>query len=157
MFFIAGGVTMGLLHLNFVLFWRSFYSRFPFEGYRDAMGQGLIPPFLGTSAASLLVTLGALFALPLVAMWFARQPWFSALAMWAGVMFSVILIWVNTDQLRNDSSLWPLDFVFLSALASLRLVRPLRACSFGAPRQSRKILAHNGYIISLTALKACMA
>lgn len=118
--FILGWVTMMLMHLLFVLFWRTYFSHFPLNGYRVAMEQGRIPPFFTSSTPSVWFTRIALFALPVVAFWFARgRPRFSTLAMWAGVMFTIILIWVSTPQLRNDSNLWPLDLVFLSFMTGI--------------------------------------
>jgi len=78
---------MGLLHLNFALFWHSFYSRFPLAGYGQAMAEGRVPPFFTQSAASLWITMIVLFATTLVALRLARgRRWLSALAIWAGVM-----------------------------------------------------------------------
>ena len=119
-FFILGCVTMGLMHLLFVLFWRTYFSHFPLHGYRAAMEQGRIPPFFTNSTPGLWFTMSALFPLPVVAFWFAcGRPRFSVLAMWAGVMFAIILIWVSTPQLRHDSNLWPLDLVFLSFMTGI--------------------------------------
>jgi hypothetical protein len=61
--------------------------------------------------------------MPLVALWFASgRYWLSALAMWAGVMLAVGLIWVGTKQLRADSNLWPIDFVILSIATALPVI-----------------------------------
>ncbi len=42
--------------------------------------------------------------------------------MWAGVMLAVGLIWVGTKQLREDSNLWPIDFVILSIATALPVI-----------------------------------
>jgi hypothetical protein len=119
-FVILGGVTMGLLHLHFVLFWHSYYSRFPLAGYERTMAEGHVPPFFTSSAPSLRISMIALFTVPLVALWIVRGRYgLSALALWAGVMLAVILIWIGTDSLRKDSDMWPLDLVFLSFRTAL--------------------------------------
>lgn len=122
-FFILGCVAMGLLHLNFVLFWHRYYSHHPWTGYEQAMREGLVPPFFTTSIPSVWVTWAALFAVSAVAMWLVRGPyWLTVLAIWAGVMLSVVLIWIGTDSLRNDSNLWPIDFVVFSFATALPLI-----------------------------------
>ncbi len=122
MFVILGSLSMGLLQLHFVLFWHSYYSHFPWLGYSNAMAQGRVPPFFTTSPRSLWITKIALFIVPLVALWFARgRYWLSALAMWAGVMLSVMLIWLGTARLREDSNMWPIDLVYLSFMTAFPL------------------------------------
>ena len=123
LFFILGCATMGLLHLNFVLFWHGYYSHHPWTGYEQTMKEGHVPPFLTTSIPSVWITMIALFAVSFVASWLVRgQHGLTALAIWAGVMLSVILIWMGTDSLRNDSNLWPMDFVGLSFTTALPLI-----------------------------------
>jgi len=123
MFVLLGVVVMGFLHLQFMLFWRSHYSHFPWPGSQAAMAQGLIPPFFTNSTLSLKHTMATLFAAPLLALWFARErPWVSTLAIWAGVMLFNSFVWVGTERLRHDSDLWPIDFVFLTFVTGIPLM-----------------------------------
>jgi magnesium-transporting ATPase (P-type) len=121
--FILGCVTMGLLHLNFVMFWHGYYSHHPWTGYEQAMTEGHVPPFFTSSIPSVWITRIALFAVSLAALSLVRgQYWLTVLAIWAGVMLSVVIIWIATDSLRNDSNMWPIDFVVLSFTTALPLV-----------------------------------
>ena len=121
-FVAIGAVTMLLLQLHFVLFWKSYYSHFPVQGYQGAMAAGNVSPFFTGSAQSLQITEIVLFALPLLVLWFARESsWTSTLGLWSGVMLSVVIIWLATKRLREDSNMWPIDLVFLSFLTALPL------------------------------------
>jgi hypothetical protein len=123
MFVLVGAVAFLLLHLQFVLWWDSYYSRFPFYGYRSAMAAHQVPPFFTSSERSLLVARFALAVLPLIALPFASiTPWKAVRAMWGGVMLAVILIWISTPALRQDSNLWPIDLVFLAVTTGIPLV-----------------------------------
>jgi hypothetical protein len=37
-------------------------------------------------------------------------------------MGAVVLVWLATAQLRQDSNMWPIDFVFLSVLTGLPML-----------------------------------
>ena len=126
LFALAGAVTVLALQWHFSRCWVTYYSHYPFMGYSQAMKAGLIPPFLTTSTQSLLVTKITLRLLPLLTLWFAGGRLVNMvaafLALWAGVMFSVLTIWVATPQLRNDSSMWPIDLVFLAFQTGVPLI-----------------------------------
>lgn len=117
---LTGAVAVFVLQMQFMLAWRAYYSHFPFRGYGSAMEQGLVPPFLTTSARGVQVTQIAFFALPLLALWRLRGNVFTgAAALWAGVMFAVVVVWVATPQLRQDSNMWPIDLVLGSVMFGL--------------------------------------
>lgn len=119
MFILAGAVTMLLLHLDFVMLWESHYSHFPFKGQRDPIAA---PPFFSTSARTLLITEIVLFILPLAVLWFAREGSFASTGgLFSGVMLTVVIIWLSTKQLREDSNMWPIDLVLLSIMTGVPL------------------------------------
>jgi hypothetical protein len=43
-------------------------------------------------------------------------------ALWAGIMSAVVLVWVGTARLRQDSNMWPIDFVFLSVMTGVPML-----------------------------------
>src|SRR5579859_745596 len=113
-FTLVGGLALLMLQWHFSHTWAGYYSRFPWRGYEQAMSEGRVPAFLTTSPRSLLVGCCVLFALPLLTFWSGRErPLLSSLALWAGVMVSLVGVWVTTPQLRQDSNLWPIDMVLL--------------------------------------------
>lgn len=119
----VGAVTMLLLHLHFVMFWESSYSGFEWRGYEGCIVHGRCPPFFSGTSRSLLITNLVLFFLPLVVFWFARErPWTSTLGLWLGVMLSVVIIWLATKRLREDSNMWPISLVFLSFMTAFPLL-----------------------------------
>lgn len=110
LFFGVGAITMLLLQLHFTLFWNSYYA------------EGAYPPFFTGSTRSLEITLIVLFILPFVALWFVRgKALISTLALWLGVMFSAMIIWLASEQLRRDSNMWPIDLVLLSIMTGIPL------------------------------------
>jgi hypothetical protein len=111
-----------MLHLHFLLAWGSYYAKFSYQGYESAMAHGFVPAFFNTSPKSLRISQVVLFFLPLVALWFAAGSRLkAALGLWIGVMLAIILIWISTKRLREDSDLWPIDV----AVLSFQTVRPL--------------------------------
>lgn len=119
MFIVAGAFIMLLLQMNFALFWKSYYSHFPFKGYLDPI---VGPPFFSASTETLYVTLIVLFILPLVVLWFARASSFvSTLGLLSGVMLANIAIWLSSKQLREDSNMWPIDLVLLTIMTAAPL------------------------------------
>jgi|PlaIllAssembly_1097288.scaffolds.fasta_scaffold432776_1 uncharacterized membrane protein len=121
-FFAFGAVTMLLLQLHFVLFWKSYYIHFPIQGYEGAMAEGKVAPFFTGSTQSAEITKIVLFLLPLAVLWFARgSAWRSTCGLWLGVMFSVVIIWLATERLRRDSNMWPIDLVLLSVMTGVPL------------------------------------
>lgn len=118
-FIVAGAFIMLLLQMNFALFWKSYYSHFPFKGYSDPI---VGPPFFSASTETLYVTLIVLFTLPLVVLWFARASSFvSTLGLLSGVMLANIVIWLCSKQLREDSNMWPIDLVLLTIMTAAPL------------------------------------
>lgn len=110
---VVGAMALLVLQWHFSVAWAGYYSRFPWAGYGQAMGDGHVPAFLTTSPRSLLVGFCVLFALPFVTFWLGGgRPLLSSLALWAGVMGSLVGVWVATSQLRQDSNMWPIDLVF---------------------------------------------
>ena len=64
-----------------------------------------------------------IFSLPILTFWFAGGRLISStLALWAGVMVSLVTIWVATPQLRQDSNMWPIDLVLLAFSSGIRLL-----------------------------------
>jgi hypothetical protein len=123
MFVLVGVIAFLLLHLQFALRWDSYYSRFPLNGYQAAMDAYRVPPFFASSERSLLIARVALAILPLLALPFASvTPWKAVRAMWGGVMAAVVLIWLATPALRQDSNMWPIDLVFLAVMTGIPLV-----------------------------------
>ena len=74
LFALVGGLALLILQWHFSLTWAGYYSRFPWQGYGQAMREGRVPAFLTTSPRSLLVGSCALFALPLLTLWFSDGP-----------------------------------------------------------------------------------
>ena len=111
---LMGAMAFLVLQWHFSHAWAGYYSRFPWRGYEQTMREGHVPAFLTTSPRSLLVGSCILFSLPFLTLWFGfGRPLLSGLALWAGVMVSLVGVWVATPRLRQDSSLWPIDIVFL--------------------------------------------
>jgi hypothetical protein len=122
-FILVGAAAFLLLHLQFALWWESYYSHFPVDGYQAAMAAHRVPPFFASSERSLLVARLVLAVLPLLALPFAGvTPWKAVWAMWGGVMVAVVFIWVATPALRQDSNMWPIDLVFLAVMTGIPLV-----------------------------------
>jgi len=110
-YFLAAGIVFLILHLYFVLAWDTLYAPYPWPGY----APGVSPPVFTSSPSSQLVAYAVLFAIPLglTLLPAGRRPWMG-LAMWAGVMAAIVLVWIATPQLRNNSNMWPISLVFLS-------------------------------------------
>jgi hypothetical protein len=120
---LVGTVALLVLQWHFSRTWVGYYSRFPWPGYEQAMRKGHVPAFLTTSPRSLLVGSCALFALPLSMFWGIRRPLLSSLlALWVGIMASLVGIWVATPQLRQSSNMWPIDMVLLLFSTGLPLM-----------------------------------
>jgi hypothetical protein len=122
--YVAAGLAAAFaLQWHFSDAWASYYSRFPWQGYQQAMGEGHVPAFLTTSPRSLLVGSLVLFLLPLLTLLFAGgQPIRFTLALWVGVMAALVAAWVGTPQLRQDSNTWPIDLVLVSFITALPLL-----------------------------------
>ena len=120
---LVGGVVMLALQWHFSHAWTSYYSQFPWQGYQQAMREGHVPAFLTTSSRSSLVGWMVIFSLPVLTLWFAGGRLISSTsALWAGVMVSLVTIWVATPQLRQDSNMWPIDFLFLAFTTGIPLL-----------------------------------
>jgi hypothetical protein len=114
-FFLVGLAAILALQAQFFLLWHPFYSRFPWRGYENATAEGNIPPSISGSRMTLYVAMIALLLLPLIVLWFTnarRQA--AAILIWAGVMVGVVLVWIATPRLRQDSNMWPIDLVILA-------------------------------------------
>ena len=122
-FTLVGAVALLALQWHFSYAWTSYYSRFPWQGYGQTMREGHVPAFLTTSSRSSLVGGMVIFSLPILTFWFAGGRLISStLALWAGVMVSLVTIWVATQQLRQDSNMWPIDLVLLAFSSGIRLL-----------------------------------
>ena len=122
-FALLGGLAFLALQWQLSHAWTSYYSRFPWRGYEQAMREGHVAPVLTTSPRSLLIGRVVLLLFPLVALWFgAGRPITSTMALWGGVMVSVVAIWAATPQLRQDSNMWPIDLVFLAFCTGIPLL-----------------------------------
>jgi hypothetical protein len=122
-FTLVGGMVLLALQWHFSYAWTSYYARFPWQGYQQAMREGPVPAFLTTSSRSSLVGWMVLFSLPFLTFWFAAGRLISStLALWAGVMVSLVTIWVATPQLRQDSNMWPIDLALLAFSTGIPLL-----------------------------------
>ena len=110
-YLLAAAVIFLFLHLYFVLSWDSLYAPHPWRGY----APGVAPPFFTSSPRSELVAGAVLFAMTLgMTLLPAGRAALTGVAIWAGVMAAVVVLWVATPPLRNDSDMWPIDLVFLA-------------------------------------------
>jgi hypothetical protein len=122
-FSLVGGVVLLALQWHFSHAWTSYYSRFPWQGYEQAMREGHVPAFLTTSSRSSLVGGMVIFSLPILTFWFAGGRLISStLALWAAVMISLVTTWITTPQLRDDSNMWPIDLALLAFSSEIRLL-----------------------------------
>jgi hypothetical protein len=119
LYVLAGAVVFLILHMHFVMAWGSLYAPHPWTGY----APGVSPAFFSSSPRSVTITNVVLFAtaLGLTIIPPGQRPWTGA-ALWAGVMSAVVLVWLATARLRQDSNMWPIDFVFLSVLTGLPML-----------------------------------
>ena len=103
-----------ILHVHFTLGWDSFYADSPFAGSRSDI------PWFASSTRSLLVTTIVLFAAALGLTLIPKGNQHGlGVAPWAGVMAAVVFVWLDTTRLRQDSNMWPIDLVLLSAMTGL--------------------------------------
>lgn len=117
LYLAAGAIVFLILHLHFILAWDSLYADYPFAGTRAE------PPFFATSERSSLITTIVLFAtaLGLTLIPKGNQPGLGV-ALWAGVVTAVVFVWLVTARLRQDSNMWPIDLVFVSAMTGLPML-----------------------------------
>jgi|SRR5579862_3737290 len=138
---LLGGMVMLALQWHFSYAWTSYYARFPWQGYQQAMKEGHIPAFLTNSSRSALIGRIVLFSLPFLTFRVAvGRVISSTVALWAGVMVSLVAIWVATPQLRQDSNMWPIDLVFLAFTTGLPLF--LGALVFVLIQKSHRFLMY---------------
>ena len=77
-----------------------------------------MPEFLTTSPRSYPVGCVVLFLLPFLALGFGH-PFRSTLALWTGVVVGLVIAWISTPQLAQDSNMWPIDLLFLALCAGI--------------------------------------
>src|SRR5713101_7813226 len=119
LYVLAGAVVFLILQIHFVLTWESLYAPYPWKGY----APGVSPAFFSSSPRSLTIADAVLFATALaLTMIPPGQRSGIGGALWAGVMVAVVLIWLATARLRQDSNMWPIDFIFLAVLTSVPMV-----------------------------------
>lgn len=119
-FFVILGMLVILgLQLAFVVFWQDFYSHMPFPGNSDPVSG---PPYILASAGTSITTLAVLFLLPLGVLWFSRAGSLVGTAgLLLGAILACIIIWISIEQLRNNSSMWPIDLALLIILVAIPL------------------------------------
>jgi hypothetical protein len=119
LYVLAGAVVFPILHIHFVLAWDSLYALHPWTGY----APGRSPAFFSSSPRSVAIANVVLFATALALTMIppGQRPRIGV-ALWAGVMGAVVLVWLATARLRQDSNMWPIDFVFLSVLTGLPML-----------------------------------
>ncbi len=119
LYVLAGAVVLLILQIHFVLTWESLYAHYPWKGY----APGVSPAFFSSSPRSLTIADAVLFAMAL-ALTMVPPGQRSGIggALWAGVMVAVVLVWLATARLRQDSNMWPIDFIFLAVLTSVPMV-----------------------------------
>jgi hypothetical protein len=119
LYVLAGAVVFLILHIHFVLAWDSLYALHPWTGY----APGRSPAFFSSSPRSVAIANVVLFATALALTMIppGQRPRIGV-ALWAGVMGAVVLVWLATARLRQDSNMWPIDFVFLSVLTGLPML-----------------------------------
>ena len=118
-YFAAGIVIFVILHLHFVWSWDALYAAHPWRGYHP----GVAPAFFSTSPRSLLIAslvlLAAALGLTLIPP--GQRPGTGA-ALWIGVMSAVVLVWIATPRLRQDSNMGPIDLVLLSLMTGVPML-----------------------------------
>lgn len=119
-FFVILGMLLILgLQLAFVMFWQDFYSHMPFPGNSDPVSG---PPYILASVGTAITTLAVLFVVPLGVLWFSRSGSLAGTAgLLLGSILTCIIIWLSIEQLRNDSSMWPIDLALLTILVAIPL------------------------------------
>ena len=119
LYVLAGAVVFLILHIHFVLAWDNLYALHPWTGY----APGRSPAFFSSSPRSVAIANVVLFATALALTMIppGQRPRIGV-ALWAGVMGAVVLVWLATARLRQDSNMWPIDFVFLSVLTGLPML-----------------------------------
>jgi len=126
---LVGIIAVLVLQWHVSMAWHSYYSHFPLRGYSSAMQSGLIAPFLTSSTRAYQVTGIFLFLLPLITISLAQRQFLKAgICLWCGVMAAVVAIWVATPKLREDSNMWPIDFLFLGFQAAVPIVAGFLVC-----------------------------
>ncbi len=128
---LLGIIAVLVLQWHISSAWQTYYSHFPLPGYSKAMESGQIAPFLTTSTRAYQVTGFVLFLLPLVTLPLAqRRPVTAGLYLWCGVIIAIVAIWIATPRLRQDSNMWPIDFIFLAIQAAVPLFAGALVCVF---------------------------
>lgn len=124
-FLLLGFAAFLLLQLQYVLFWVPFYSNSPLPGYERAMAAGQIAPFFTATRQTMMAAAVVLFLLPMVSLFWARpvaRKLNASVALWAGIMLGVVVVWISIPRLRNDSDMWPIDLVFLAFTTGLPMI-----------------------------------
>ena len=119
LYVLAGAAVFLILQTHFVLTWESLYAHYPWKGY----APGMSPAFFSSSPRSLTTASAVLFAtaLALTVIPPGQRPGIGS-ALWAGVMIAVVLVWAVTPRLRQDSNMWPIDFVLLAVQTGVPMV-----------------------------------
>src|SRR5207248_3516963 len=99
--------------------WEGWSAQYPWKGY----APGGSPAFFTSTPRSMAVANVVLFvmALGLTIIPPGQRPGTGA-ALWVGVTTGVVLAWVGTARLRQDSNMWPISFVFLAVMTGLPML-----------------------------------
>jgi len=116
---LIGAVVFLILHMHFVLAWESLYAHYPLKGY----APGVIPAFFTSSPRSIAIANVVLFAMALgLTIIPPGQRKGIGAALWAGVMIAVVLAWVGTARMRENSNMWPISFVVLVVMTGVPML-----------------------------------
>ena len=99
LYVLAGAVVFLILHIHFVIAWESLYAQHPWTGYNP----GASPAFFSSSPRSVALANVVLFATALALTMIppGQRPRIGV-ALWAGVMGAVVLVWLATARLRQE-------------------------------------------------------
>ena len=111
----------------------------------------MAPPFFTSSPRSELVAGAVLFAMTLgMTLLPTGRAALTGVAIWAGVMAAVVVLWVATPPLRNDSDMWPIDLVFLAVNTGVPILLGMD-CRVGSLALAQRPVARAGALRSLTS------
>ena len=103
---VLGALTFAFLHLHFVTAWQELYVRSAWPGFDEAARRGLIQPWFTNSPRSLRVTEIVLFGLAFaVGLTRKSRPWFTATAVWVGVMVPLVPVLIARSFLSGSKIL----------------------------------------------------
>lgn len=100
----AGALGFALIHLQFVVLWRSVYALRPWKGSEWAMTHGLVEPDFSNSPWAFAVCLVGLAVLGLLAALFIRDKLIAVIAgLCCGVFVAVIVTSLTSAEFRSSN------------------------------------------------------